>query len=440
MRSIFTRGGTAMPQAIKRQAIQESPVNPRHHVSAFDQVNSHLNKAFMSLDIPEVYRSVMQNCYRELKVQIILQRESGAIEEYFGYRIQHNGVRGPYKGGIRYHPSVDLDEVRALASLMTWKTAIVNIPFGGAKGGLACDPKKLTNRELQALSRAYARKIDMAIGPHRDIPAPDVNTNAKIMAWIMDEYGRKHGLSPACVTGKPIELGGSKGREQATGRGLFHIAHRVFDDHKLSIKGAKVVVQGFGNVGSWVANFLHDAGAKVIAVADAEGGVFNPAGLDIPKLRLYAVDKPSVAGFSGGEALDTREIFTLPCDMVVPAALGGVITPDIAKRIQAKIVLEGANNPVTPEADVILNERGIIVIPDILANAGGVIVSYFEWTQNLTQFYWDEDEVYQKLEKTLNSAYAAVAKIMREHKVNMRQAAFILGVKRVYDATLLRGV
>lgn len=417
------------------KARQKQPVR-----TAFEQVNFFLEQAFDRLNIPAVYRSVMSNCYRELKVQILLQRDNGTIEEYFGYRIQHNGVRGPYKGGIRFHPTVDLDEVRALASLMTWKTAIVNIPFGGAKGGLCCDPKKLSDRELQALTRAYTRKIDMALGLYRDIPAPDVNTNARVMAWIMDEYGRRHGFTPAIVTGKPVELGGSRGREQATGLGLFYIARRACEEMGLKLAGVKVVVQGFGNVGSWVAHFFHAAGAKVIAVADAEGAVYAANGLNIPALMQYVKEHISVSGFAQAETVGRDEVFFIPCDIAVPAALNGVIATDVASRLQAKMVLEGANSPTTPEGDEILRERGIRVIPDILANAGGVTASYFEWTQNLTQFYWDESEVNAKLEKILSESYQNVSAIAKSYKVDLRIAAFILGVKRVYEATLLRGV
>lgn len=411
-----------------------------HKQTPFEEVNWHLAKAFERLNIPPVYRDVMSNCYRELKVQIMLHRDNGDVAELVGYRIQHNGVRGPYKGGVRFHPSVDLDEIRALASLMTWKTAIVNIPFGGAKGGLCCDPKQLSERELQNLTRAYTRKIDMCLGPYRDIPAPDMNTNAKIMAWMMDEYGRRHGFSPAVVTGKPVELGGSKGREHATGLGVFYVAQEVAKNCGLKLDGARVVVQGFGNVGAWTCHFLSKAGAKIIAIADALGATYNSKGLNIDELKVHMRNHAGISDFQGGESIAGGKIFEIPCDIVVPAALEDVITPEVARKMDCKIVLEGANNPTLPEGDEILRERGIVIVPDILANAGGVTASYFEWTQNLTQFFWEESEVHAKLEKIMKRAYQEVSDISTKEKVDLRQAAFMLGVKRVYDATLLRGV
>ena len=413
---------------------------PEQKMSAYDEVNFQIDRAADKLGIPPDYKTVLRNCYRELRVQVTVRKPDGKLVEYVGYRVQHNGARGPYKGGVRYHPSVDLDEVRALASLMTWKTAIVNIPFGGAKGGINCDPKDLSAGELQSLSRSYMRKIDMALGVYRDVMAPDVNTNAAVMAWMMDEYGRKHGHTPAIVTGKPIALGGSKGREAATGYGVAHIARLASKDFGIDLKGARVVIQGFGNVGSYTAKFLHGMGAKVIAVSDVEAGVRADKGLDIDKLLAHARTLKTVKGFAGADAFPKEKIFEIPCDVLIPAALGNVITEENAGKIDARLIVEGANNPIDPGADRMLTERKIPIVPDILANAGGVTASYFEWTQNLTQFYWEESEVNQKLENVLSRSYADVLDIHKKENVSMRTAAFMLGIKRVYEAMLLRGV
>ena len=412
----------------------------RRKMTAYEEVNWQYNKAADLLGIPESYKSIMRNCYRELKVQIPLRRDNGKLEEYFGFRVQHNGARGPYKGGIRYHPSVNLDEVRALASLMTWKTALVDIPFGGAKGGVNCDPHSMTDNELQYLTRTFTRKIDMALGIYRDIPAPDVNTNAKVMAWMMDEYGRKNGYTPAIVTGKPVALGGSQGRESATGLGVCYVAQRACRDFKIPLTGAKIVIQGFGNVGSWAAKFLTDAGAKIIAVADAEAGLINKDGLNVPELTQFVREKKSVLGYPKADNLPKDNIFSVPCDILIPAALNGVLTETTVEPVQAKLIIEGANNPINPHADHILKERGIPVVPDILANAGGVTVSYFEWTQNLQQFYWDEAEVQKKLEAKMDRAYSEVWAMSQKHNVPLRMAAFMVAIKRVHEAVLLRGV
>ncbi len=412
----------------------------RRRRTAFEEVNWQYSRAAELLEIPEQHKGVMRNCYRELRVQIILHRDDGRLEEYVGYRVQHNGARGPYKGGIRYHPSVDMDEVRALASLMTWKTALVNIPYGGAKGGVNCDPRQLSERELQEITRTFTRKIDMALGVYRDIPAPDVGTNAKVIGWMMDEYGRRHGYTPAIVTGKPVSLGGSKGREYATGLGVFFITQRACKDFGVPLQGARAAVQGFGNVGSWTARYLHDAGARVVAVQDAEGTLHNEKGLDVPALLAHARERRSVAGFKGADAVPAGKFFDLPCDILIPAALNGVITEENAPRIQARLIVEGANNPINPEADAILAERKIPVAPDMLSNAGGVTVSYFEWTQNLQQFYWEEGEIQKKLETILDRAYQEVSQAARKFHVTLRTAAFMVAIQRVYEAVLLRGL
>jgi glutamate dehydrogenase (NAD(P)+) len=412
----------------------------RRKMTAYEEVNWQYNKAAELLGIPEQHKAIMRNCYRELKVQITLHRDNGRLEELYGFRVQHNGARGPYKGGVRYHPSVDMDEVRSLASLMTWKTALVNIPYGGAKGGVNCDPRTMSDNELQTLTRTFTRKIDMALGVYRDVPAPDMGTNAKVMAWMMDEYGRKHGYTPAIVTGKPVNLGGSKGRESATGLGVFFITQRACRDHGISLPGARVVIQGFGNVGSWTAKYLHDAGAKIIAIADVDGAVRNDKGLDIAALLAWAKEKKTVAGFAGADAWAKERIFEIPCDILIPAAMNGVLTDANVGSVDAKLVIEAANNPINPHADHILAEKKIPVIPDILANAGGVTVSYFEWTQNLQQFYWEESEVRQKLEAVMDRAYAEVTDMAKKRNVPMRMAAFMVAIQRVYEAVQLRGI
>jgi glutamate dehydrogenase (NAD(P)+) len=412
----------------------------RRKMTAYEEVNWQYNKAAEHLGIPEQHKAIMRNCYRELKVQITLHRDDGSLTEFFGFRVQHNGARGPYKGGIRYHPSVDMDEVRALASLMTWKTAVVNIPYGGAKGGVNCDPKAMSEKELQDLTRTFTRKIDMALGPYRDIPAPDVNTNAKVMTWVMDEYGRKHGYTPAIVTGKPVNLGGSRGRESATGLGVFFTTRHACGDFEIPLRGARVVLQGFGNVGSWAAKYLHDAGAKIIAIGDADGAIVNDRGIDIAALLDYAKEKKTVVGFPNADVFNKDRLFGIECDILIPAAMNGVITENNVGEINTKMVVEGANNPINPHADHVLAEKGIPVIPDILANAGGVTVSYFEWTQNLQQFYWDESDIQKKLETVMNRAYAEVTEMAKKRNVTMRRAAFMVAIQRVYDAVLLRGI
>lgn len=379
---------------------------------------------------------------RELTVHFPVQMDDGSVRIFTGYRVQHNRARGPCKGGIRYHPHADLDEVRALAMWMTWKCAVVNIPYGGAKGGVICDPKKLSLRELERLTRRYATEISGIIGPESDIPAPDVGTDPQVMAWIMDTYSMHKGYTvPAVVTGKPIAVGGSEGRIEATGRGLVMIASRCSQMLNIPLQGARVVIQGFGNVGSTAAKFFHEVGAKVIAVSDATNAVYNPKGLDVPTLLKHCVRREgTLPQYAEGEVITNAEMLELPCDFLVPAALGNQITSRNAERIKARVIIEGANGPTTPEADRILNEGGIFLVPDILANAGGVIVSYFEWVQDLQSFFWSEEEVNQKLERVLISAFEEVVRTAKTRKVDMRTAAYIIGVGRVADAIITRGI
>lgn len=410
------------------------------HINLFENVNRQFDEAADILAMAPEVREVLKTPYREVAVALPIRMDDGSLKVFHGYRVQHNGVRGPQKGGIRFHPEVDLDDVRALASLMTWKTAVVNIPFGGAKGGVTCDPSKMSLHELESLTRRYTAKISMVIGPNRDIPAPDVNTNAQTMAWVMDEFGRKQGHSPACVTGKPIELGGSQGREAATGKGVALITREAAGVLGLDLKGARVVLQGFGNVGSYTGKFLDEMGAKIVAVADHAGGVRNAKGLDVKALAAHVkANKGTVAGFPGGEAFPKEEIFAQDCDILIPAALGGVLTKDTAEAVKAKLIVEGANAPTTTVADHIFKERGITVIPDILANAGGVTVSYFEWVQNLQQFFWDEAEVFEKEEKIMVQAFHDVHGKVKQHGCTYRTAAFVLALERVYKANVMRG-
>ena len=405
----------------------------------FEEVNLLFDRAADRLDLADGCREMLRRPWRELQVQVPIRMDDGRIQVFTGYRVQHNAARGPYKGGVRYHPEAGLDEVRALASLMTWKTALVNIPFGGAKGGVQCDPNALSEDELNRLTRRYTTGIEHIIAPHRDIPAQDMGTNAQTMAWIMDAYGLLHGHSPAVVTGKPVELGGSLGREAATGRGVVILLQEVARDLSMDLKGTRIVVQGMGNVGSWVVKLAKKLGCKVVAVSDVSGGLYNPKGLAVASLlAAKGLDAP-LDDLPAGERVTNQELLELDCDVLIPAAVGNVITAENASRIRAKLVLEAANHPTTPEADEILIDCGVVVMPDILVNAGGVIVSYFEWTQNLQEFRWEEARVNQELAKILTQAYREMrAKAKSRHLTN-RDAALEIGVERVARAVALRG-
>lgn len=386
---------------------------------------------------PEI-RMLLRTPYRELIVQIPVRMTDGHLALFHGYRVQHNGVRGPYKGGLRFHPDVDLNEVRSLAALMTWKTAIVDVPFGGAKGGVTCDPSKMSRQELQGLTRGLTSKIDMALGVYRDIPAPDMNTNAQVMAWIMDEYGKKHGYTPAIVTGKPVNLGGSEGREAATGRGTMIIAREACKAYGIDFKGASVAIQGFGNVGSWSARLFAEEGAKIVAVSDINGGIHNPNGFDMPALFEHVKATGSVVDFKGSKPITNDELLLLDVDMLVPAALGGVIHRENADLVQAKMVVEAANSPITPRADEMLRRRNVHVVPDILVNAGGVTVSYFEWVQNLQQFHWDLTTVNSELERRMIKAWRCVHAAQEDRKVPLRIAAYCVALTKLAEATRQR--
>ena len=385
-------------------------------------------------------RAVLQAPFREITVQVPVKMDSGETRVFKGYRIQHNGARGPTKGGIRYHQHADHDEVLGLARLMTWKTALLDIPFGGAKGGITVDPRKMSKGELERMTRVFTSRIALALGPYRDVPAPDVNTNAQTMAWLFDEYSRGRGYSPAVVTGKPVAIGGSLGREEATGRGVAFVMREYAKDHGIKLEGARVVIQGFGNVGGNLARILHlEDGARIIAVSDVEGALVNENGLDIPALSRHTAERRPVGAFAGGKAIPGDQVFQVPCDFMCPCALGDVITAQNAGALDCKVVIEGANAPTTPEADAILEKRGIPVVPDFLANAGGVVVSYFEWTQNLQQHRWELSFIQEQLLKKMVAAWTQVRDYAKEKKVNYRSAAYELAEARVVEAVRLRG-
>ncbi|MGH9243396.1 MAG: Glu/Leu/Phe/Val family dehydrogenase [Acidimicrobiales bacterium] len=412
----------------------------REGLTAFEAVNVYFGEAAQIINLDEEMHAVLTSTYREISGQIPVRLDNGELMVLRGYRVQHNGARGPYKGGVRYHPNADLEEVRALASLMTWKTALLDIPFGGAKGGIEVDPTGMSPGELQRMTRRFLSAISHVIGVYRDIPAPDVNTNAQTMAWMMDAFGARAGYSPACVTGKPVALGGAPGREQATGRGVIYVLEAYAREHATEMRDLRLIIQGFGNVGSWAAIEAANLGCKVIAVSDRFGAVRNDAGLDVSKLVEVARAGGSVTDASdGNEQITNEEMLVTECDVLIPAALDEVINSDNADDVQTQVIVEAANYPTTPIADKILRDRGIDVIPDILANAGGVTGSYFEWTQNIQQFVWKEARFNEELRDKLQKAYAHTSALAREKGCTLRQAAFAIGIQRVAEASRLRG-
>src|SRR5215211_7103815 len=412
----------------------------RAELSNYGIVERYFGQAAERLDLREDIAAVLRSSYREVQVQIPVKLSDGKIHVFSGFRVQHNGARGPYKGGVRFHPEVDLDEVRALAELMTWKTAIVNIPYGGAKGGVNVDPSKLETKELESVARSFMDKIEKVLGPQRDIPAPDVGTNAQVMAWLMDEYGKLHGHTPACVTGKPIALEGSFGREAATGRGVVQVFREAAPEINIDPSGATFVMQGFGNVGSWAARLMQQLGAKMVGAADSAGAIAASDGIGADKLAEHVRDGGAVADFdSGAEQIDPDDLVAIDCDVFIPAALGGMIHAGNADRMKCRMMVEGANSPTTPKADAILDDKGVLIVPDVLANAGGVVVSYFEWVQNLQHFRWSEDEVNEKLGEIMRRAFREVADRARENRTPMRPAAYEFGIERVVEAASTRG-
>ena len=399
-----------------------------------DQTLYYFNTAADTMDLGQHIKKMMADPYRVIQVQIPVEDDNGEINVYTGYRVQHNKGRGPMKGGLRYHPTVDAEHSASLGSLMTWKTALLDIPFGGAKGGINCDPTKMSEKEVEKVTRKFISSIHENIGPYKDIPAPDVNTNGQVMAWIMDEYSKINGFSPAVVTGKPIDLHGSEGREAATGRGIVNVCETLLQDRNLDVLNTKFVIQGFGNVGSHCANILHEMGAKVIAISDVSGGIHCPEGLDIPTLSAYTRFGGLLKDYEGYDYVSNEDLLLLDCDILIPAALGRTIHKDNASHLRCKMVVEGANSPVTPEADEILDKRGIAVAPDILANAGGVTVSYFEWTQNIQQFKWSEEDINMRLKLRMRKACQTVGKVAKKYNVPLRTAAFIVAIGRVGKA------
>jgi len=413
---------------------------PRDDMTPFEAVSYSFDRGADLIELPDDTRARLRTPDRELRVEVPVRHDDGSVDTYIGYRVQHNDARGPFKGGIRFHPDADIDEVRALASLMTWKTALIDVPFGGAKGGIQVDPRALTPHETERMTRTYTRAISSVIGVNRDIPAPDMNTNAQTMAWIADEYAAAHGWTPGVVTGKPIALGGSLGREAATGRGCIVVLDEAVAELGQQPPDVSVAIQGFGNVGSWAARIAHERGYRVVAVGDEHGTVHRDTGLDVPALLSERGDGRSLQDHTGADQLEAGDVLTLPVTALLPAAIGGVIDGRNAAGIQARLVIEGANHPVTPVADVALAERDITVVPDILANAGGVLVSYFEWVQNLQQVRWEEADIEQRLTTSMQTAFRAVRAEAERHDVTLRDAAFALAVAKVAHASELRGV
>jgi glutamate dehydrogenase (NAD(P)+) len=410
-----------------------APQNP------YEAVNQFFDEAASLVHLKDDFYDVLKTSYREIAVQVPVRMDSGELKVFRGYRVQHNGARGPYKGGIRYHSSADLDEVRALASLMTWKTALMDLPFGGAKGGIECDPLGMSSHELESMTRRFTLSISHVLGERRDIPAPDVNTNAQVMAWMMDAYSSRYGYSPAIVTGKPLDLGGAPGREAATGRGCVYVLEAAAKRWELDLSSMRVAIQGFGNVGSWAATELHELGVKVVAVSDVSGGVFNHDGLDIPHLLQWSSSKRHLSDAAGCDKISNEELLELDCDVLIPAALGEVIHAGNVDKIRADLVVEAANHPTTPEADKVLADKNVRVVPDILANAGGVTGSYFEWAMNIQQFRWKEVQFNTELHDAMVRAFDVCATFSDRHECSLRQAAFAIGIERVARASRLRG-
>ncbi|MEZ4446919.1 MAG: Glu/Leu/Phe/Val dehydrogenase dimerization domain-containing protein [Polyangiaceae bacterium] len=406
--------------------------------SAFDNVNRYFDEAAEVLKLSPGESKYLRTPSRELKVECNIRMDDGSVGTFIGFRVQHDNSRGPYKGGLRFHPTVDLDHTKALASLMTWKTAVVNIPYGGAKGGIAVDPADLSMAELERLTRKFTQSIHEMIGDTVDIPAPDVNTNAQVMAWLMDEYAKFHGFHPGVVTGKPVDLFGSEGREEATGRGVVIATESYLASVGQKLDGATIVIQGFGNVGSHAARIFHSHGAKVVAIGDHTKSFHDPAGIDIPAALEHVRVHRTLEAFQG-KTIPSDQLLLTPCDVLVPAALGDVIDADVAKALDAKLVVEAANGPTTPEGDHVLAARKIPVLPDIFANAGGVTVSYFEWAQNIQAFPWTYERVRTELDGIMRRAFASLVEMRQRHDISFRTAAFALAIERVKKASDMRG-
>ena len=407
---------------------------------AFEATQIYFDRAADHLDLSPNIRTLLLTAKREVQVQVSIERDNGEIATYLGYRVQHDDSRGPMKGGLRYHHDVDLDEVRSLAALMTWKTAVVDLPYGGAKGGISIDPRAHSHRELERVTRKFVDETHDLIGPDRDIPAPDMGSNAEVMAWITNQYSKYHGFSPACVTGKPVEMHGLPGREEATGRGVGIVTIKLIGRLGRKINQTKVAIQGFGNVGSHAAKFLSEADCKVVAISDVSGAYYNPDGINIAEALHYSLtNNYSLSGYTEAESISNAELLALDVDVLIPAALGGVITGENAADIKAGIIVEAANAPVHPQADDILDPKGTIVVPDILVNAGGVTASYFEWVQNRQHYRWGVNRVRQELDRVMSDSFERVWELAAQRKVSLRTAAYILGIGRVGRATILGG-
>ena len=417
-------------------------ISKENELQVYENMAARFDRAAELLGLDEGFQQVLRNPDKEITLYLPVAMDNGTIRVFTGYRVQHSMHRGPAKGGIRYSPDVTLDEVRALASWMTWKCAVVNVPFGGAKGGIICDPQKLSRRELESLTRRYTAELGADIGPERDVPAPDLGTDEQVMAWVMDTYSMHHRSTvTGVVTGKPLDLGGSRGRREATGRGVLITTEQVLATLKRKREDQRVVVQGFGNVGSVAARLMHEAGYKIVGVSDVHGGLCNPKGIDVPKLVEYvAGNRNNVTGFGGAEAMDRSDILFMDCEILIPAAVENVITSKNAGKIQADIVVEAANGPTTALADDMLEKKGVFVVPDIIANAGGVTVSYFEWVQDRMGYYWWEDTVNERLEEMMVAAYNDVDRYARENNVGLRIASYMLAIDRVAHALRIRGL
>jgi glutamate dehydrogenase (NAD(P)+) len=410
-------------------------------MKSFEAVKHYFDLAADQLELTENMRTLLLTAKREVQVQIAVEMDNGDLQTLIGYRVQHDNARGPMKGGLRFHHEVDLDEVRSLASLMTWKTAVVNIPYGGAKGGVAVNVRQLSARELERITRKFIDEIHDVIGPDTDIPAPDMGTNAEVMAWIMNQHNKYHGFNPGVVTGKPVEHYGIPGREEATGRGVGILSLKTIGRLGHRSKDTRVAIQGFGNVGSHTAQFLHEAECKVVAISDLSGGYFRPDGINIPEAIRHAnKHKRSLEGYTEADKITNEQLLELDVELLIPAALGGVITAENAPRVRAPLIVEAANAPIRPEADEILTEQGVTILPDVLANAGGVTVSYFEWVQNRQYYRWGLDRVRQELDRVLSSAFEEVWDLARQREVSLRTASFMLGISRVGRATVLAGI
>ena len=409
-------------------------------MNASEAVQFYFDRAADQLKLSESIRRLLKMPKRELTVEVPVEMDDGRLETLVGYRVQHNNARGPMKGGLRYHWDVDLDEVRALASLMTWKTAMVNLPYGGAKGGICVDPRELSVKEMERVSRKFIDQVHEIIGPDKDIPAPDMGTNSATMAWMRNQYEKYHGFNPACITGKPVEDYGAKGREEATGRGVGILAFKLLKRMGHDPQKCKVAIQGFGNVGSHAAKMLHESDFKVVAISDVSGGYFNKDGIDIPNALRHTLKNGSLSGYDGAESISNEQLLELDVEMLIPAAIGGVITEDNVDNINAHYILEAANGPVMSAADDVLAQRGTVILPDILANAGGVTVSYFEWVQNRQYYTWDLNRVRQQLDSVLTQAFEDVWQESNQQNVSLRTAAYMIAIKRVQRATELGGI